>query len=237
MKFDGSKWVLLGQQGFSGGTYDAYSGLAVYNGVPHVAAWDTDGKATVYKFNGSAWSELGSPNFSAGQASSLYIKFSSSGTPYVVFKDGGKSKKAVLMKYNGTNWVSVGDPLSLGEASYTSLAFSSGENPYVAYRDEASMRRTTVMKYGTITGLQEIAGNEKIQIYPNPNNGIFNIEYPNVVANNYIEVINLTGQMIYSESPSSENITRIDLTGKPKGIYLVKIKQGAEIFQKKIIVR
>lgn len=53
MKFDGNNWVLLGQQGFSGQTYDAYSGLAVRGGVPHVAAWDTDGKATVYKFNDS----------------------------------------------------------------------------------------------------------------------------------------------------------------------------------------
>jgi hypothetical protein len=27
----------------------------------------------------------------------------------------------------------------------------------------------------------------------------------------------------------------IDLTKKPKGIYLVKIKQGTEIFQKKLL--
>jgi len=237
MKFDGNNWVSLGQQGFSGGTYDAYSGLAVYGGVPHVAAWDSEGKATVYKFSGSAWDALGNRNFSTGQASYLNIKFSSTGTPFVVFKDAGKSNKASLMKLNGSNWVQVGDACSSGTATYTSLAFSADGSPFVAYRDEASMRRTTVMKYGTVTRLNETAGKEMVQIYPNPNNGIFTVEYSNLAANRNIEVINLTGQMIYSESPSSENKTRIVLTGKPKGIYLVKIKQGAEIFQKKIIVR
>jgi hypothetical protein len=238
MKFDGNNWVLLGQQGFSGQTYDAYNGIAVHNGVPHVAAWDTDGKATVYKFNGSGWSALGNPNFSRGQASYMNMKFSSTGIPFVVYKDAGISNKASLMKLDGSNWVQVGDAFSMGNATYTSLAFSADGSPYVAFRDEASMRRTTVMKYGTVTGLKEIAGVEMIQIYPNPNNGIFTLELPKTNALDYtIEVINLTGQMIYSESLSKGNTYRIDLSGKPKGIYLVKLKQGTEIFQKKIIVR
>lgn len=142
------------------------------------------------------------------------------------------------MKLNGSNWVQVGDAFSTGNATYTSLAFSANGSPYVAFRDEASMRRTTVMKYRTVTGLKEIARNEKIQIYLNPNNGIFTLELPKMVAFDYtMEAINLTGQMIYSEFLSKGNTYRIDLSGKPKGIYLVKIKQGTEIFQKKIIVR
>ena len=238
MKYDGNNWVLLGQQGFSGGTYDSYSGLAVHGGVPHVAAWDSDGKATVYKFSGSAWDALGNRNFSTGQASYMNIKFSSSGTPFVVFKDAGKSNKASLMKLNGSNWVQVGDACSSGTATYTSLTFSADGSPYVAFRDEASMRRTTVMKYASVTGLNELSGDEMIQIYPNPNNGFFTIKLPQIVDKNYVvEVINITGQTVYSESLSNKNIIRINLTGKPNGIYLVKIKWGTEIFQKKIIVR
>ncbi|KAF0239536.1 MAG: hypothetical protein FD181_124 [Prolixibacteraceae bacterium] len=238
MKFDGNSWILLGQQGFSGGIYDSYSGLAVHSGVPHVAAWDSDGKATVYKFNGSAWNALGNRNFSTGQASYLNIKFSSTGTPFVVFKDAGISNKASLMKLDGSNWVQVGDAFSTGNATYTSLAFSADGSPYVAFRDEASMRRSTVMKYGTVTGLKEIARNEMIQIYPNPNNGLFTIKLPQMVDKNYVaEVINLTGQTVYRESLSNKSIHLVNLTGKPNGIYLVKIKRGTEIFQKKIIVR
>jgi hypothetical protein len=238
MKFDGNNWILLGQQGFSGGTYDAYKGLAVYNGIPHVSAWDTDGKATVYKFNGTGWSVLGNPNFSRGQASNMNMNFSSSGIPFVVFKDAGRSNKASLMKLEGSNWVQVGDAFSTGNATYTSLAFSDDGTPYVAFRDEASLRRTTVMKYAAVTGLNELSEDEMIQIYPNPNNGFFTIKLPQMVDKNYVvEIINLTGQTVYSESLSNKNILRINLTGKPNGIYLVKIKWGTEIFQKKIIIR
>jgi len=211
--------------------------LAVYDGFPHVLAWDTDGKATVYKYNGSGWTALGNPNFSRGQASYMSIKFSSTGIPFVVYRDAGISNKASLMKLEGFNWVQVGDALSTGNATYTSLAFSANNSPYVAYRDEASLRRTTVMKYTIVSSLYQNTSNEKIQIYPNPNNGIFYVELSNAVASKNIEVIYLTGQIIYCKSHSSENRTRIDLTGKPKGIYMLKIEQGAEIFQKKIVVR
>lgn len=142
------------------------------------------------------------------------------------------------MKLNGSNWVQVGDACSSGTATYTSVTFSADGSPYVAFRDEASMRRTTVMKYASVTGLNELSVDEMIQIYPNPNNGFFTIKLPQMVDKIYVvEVINLTGQTVYSESLFNKNILRINLTGKPKGIYLVKINQGTEFFQKKIIIR
>jgi hypothetical protein len=134
--------------------------------------------------------------------------------------------------------VQVGDACSSGTATYTSVTFSADGSPYVAFRDEAGMRRTTVMKYASVTRLNEFSENEMIQIYPNPNNGFFTIKLPHTVDKNYVvEVINLTGQTVYSESLSDKNILRINLTGKPDGIYLVKIKWETEIFQKKIIIR
>jgi hypothetical protein len=56
---------------------------------------------------------------------------------------------ATVMKYNGSNWVIVGNPdFSLGGAGYLSLVFNpaTGE-PYVAYVDEGHSNKATVMKF------------------------------------------------------------------------------------------
>ena len=59
--------------------------------------------------------------------------FDASGTPYVVFEDVDNSHKAVVMKYNGSEWSVVGNAgFSRGKALGASLAFK-GDVPYVCF--------------------------------------------------------------------------------------------------------
>ena len=52
------------------------------------------------------------------------------------------------MKFNGTNWVYVGNAgFSEGETDLTSLAFNPSGQPYVAYSDWANGYKATVMKF------------------------------------------------------------------------------------------
>ena len=53
------------------------------------------------------------------------------------------------MKFNGTNWVNVGNEgFSAGEADYTSLAFNSSNGvPFIAYSDYVNSQKATVMKF------------------------------------------------------------------------------------------
>ena len=52
------------------------------------------------------------------------------------------------MKFDGTNWVNVGNAgFSAGVADYTSLAITSDGTPYVAYRDGGNSGEATVMSY------------------------------------------------------------------------------------------
>jgi hypothetical protein len=52
------------------------------------------------------------------------------------------------MKFNGTNWVNVGNPgFSAGEAYYESLVFGPSGEPYVAYMDSLNSYEATLMKF------------------------------------------------------------------------------------------
>jgi uncharacterized protein YjdB len=52
------------------------------------------------------------------------------------------------MKFDGTNWVNVGNArFSAGVAYFLSLAFSPSGQPYVAYDDFENLNKATVMKF------------------------------------------------------------------------------------------
>lgn len=66
----------------------------------------------------------------------------------MAYKDYGTGGKATLMKYNGSNWVSVGLPgFSSASVNYTSLALDSNGSLYVAYMDNGSPYKATVMNF------------------------------------------------------------------------------------------
>jgi hypothetical protein len=58
-------------------------------------------------------------------------------------------------------------------------------------------------------------------IYPNPNNGILNINYPD--SKEYtVEIINISGAKVFT-SESRSSLTQIDMHNLPKGVYFVMI--------------
>jgi hypothetical protein len=91
-----------------------------------------------------SWTDAGISNFSYANYTSIAID--GSGTPYVVYQD--ISNKATVMKYNGSNWVTVGTAgFSAGEARSTSIAIDGSGTPYVVYMDGGNGSKATVMKF------------------------------------------------------------------------------------------
>jgi hypothetical protein len=73
-----------------------------------------------------------------------------------------------------------------------------------------------------------------LQIYPNPNKGLFEVKSENGTFN--IEIINTLGEIIQRVELNSENI-RLDLSQYGKGLYLYKFYNEHEILQMgKIII-
>ncbi len=162
MKFDGNEWVNVGDSNFSAGSWAAYTSLAFSpkDGQPYVAYEDCcygvdSGKATVMKFDGINWINVGNAGFSIGnEVDYINLAFSPlDSLPYVAFSSWWYWFKATVMKFNGTNWVNVGNAgFSTAEADWVCFAFSPSGEPYVAYKDWALINnyvsyKATVMKF------------------------------------------------------------------------------------------
>lgn len=102
----------------------------------------------------------------------------------------------------------------------------------------------SVMYYGELLPVSiDEPDNKKysINIFPNPTNGIFTVEGEDILI---VEVLTIEGQVIKQISTNdaqsiiiNNKSTIINLSGQPKGVYLVKIQTGELIVVEKIVLK
>jgi cyclophilin family peptidyl-prolyl cis-trans isomerase len=90
---------------------------------------------------------------------------------------------------------------------------------------------TTASSVGIETNTAEP---DKIEVSPNPSNGIF--KFSNLEKDNSIEIYDITGKVIY-KTIAKNNTQTIDLGNKDRGIYFFKISQGKQFQQGKLIIQ
>ena len=234
MKFDGEAWSVVGNPGFSGGTYDSYNGITVIDGQPYVIAWNSNAQATVYTFAGTSWETVGGEAVSSGQGIYSSIYSSNEGDLYIAYSDGGLEKKVFLKKYNNGAWESVGDAVSLLSGEYVSIATDENGKPYVAYRDNWYMRKTTVMTYGESSGISNPEDGFDVSVYPNPTSGKFFINLGNEEQIIKTEVMNSVGQLVQSSKTASN---QIDLSGLNNGVYFVRINTSHGSVVRRVVLK
>tara|TARA_B100000809_G_C15059244_1_gene501746 strand:+ start:243 stop:1355 length:1113 start_codon:yes stop_codon:yes gene_type:complete len=76
----------------------------------------------------------------------------------------------------------------------------------------------------------------RLNLYPNPNSGKFVIDFDYLNINTQVEIYNLIGEKVFKENITKNKLS-IDISDKPKGIYLVKIINNTNIQTKKIVTQ
>ncbi|MFC4305212.1 InlB B-repeat-containing protein [Cohnella boryungensis] len=108
---------------------------------------------TVSQYNGSGWQTVGIPNFALLSTQTVAdqkvsINFDSYGTPYVSYLDAAEGVKLTVRKYDGQDWVVVGDAgFSAGGADKLHHVIDKDGNIYVIYADQTNGNNVTVMKH------------------------------------------------------------------------------------------
>jgi hypothetical protein len=144
MMYNGTTWSSIGSLITTGECQ--YSSLAVAdNGTLYLGMIDNgvpNGAMVVKKYDGgTSWSNVGaSPISTASGAAYADFALDKFDTPYVVYQDKSEAPgKVRVKKYDGTNWVNVGDPLlattgpGAGPAMDIYIAFDINNKPYVSY--------------------------------------------------------------------------------------------------------
>ena len=92
--------------------------------------------------------------------------------------------------------------------------------------------------YSTIVSVAMIDFSEttSVNIFPNPTNGIINVEFEKVASKVVnIEIVNVFGQLVYSDSRSVDRNLSIDLAFLQNGIYMLKLKADGYVYNKKVV--
>jgi hypothetical protein len=86
----------------------------------------------------------------------------------------------------------------------------------------------------TCTGINELT-DEQLTVMPNPSSGIFTIEFNNAANGRWIEVMDMSGKLVY-ESAIANAVTPIELGLISSGCYLLEIKTGTSTTHRKLLI-
>jgi plastocyanin len=113
-----------------------------------------------------------------------------------------------------------------------------GTHYYVCAPHASIGMKGTIIVQNT-TGISENKVKTEIVVYPNPSNGKFKLEINGLLEDKAkdLAIYNVQGDKIFAATKSKRTSNDIDISNFPKGMYFIKIFDGTEMSEKKIIVR
>lgn len=164
------------------------------------------------------------------------------GYPVLKYKTNNSAYHTVQMAETSTQHYMATIPVQngLNEISYyieaTDSSGKSASNPIMGINDPFIFHTDS----GT-SAIDDIEKTQPVKIYPNPSNGIFNLETNLVEAQNIdIEVRTISGNLIYQQNRfvnANKDVISINLNKISSGIYFVNIKTKAGNQSIKLVVR
>lgn len=100
-------------------------------------------------------------------------------------------------------------------------------------------RQFIQLKSGQVTSeesiYEDVVNQLEIKIYPNPTKGIINVKIPmDDEKTIMLQLLNINGSLL-QENFVTDELTIIDLSGKPSGLYILRIRGGDESSEWKIL--
>lgn len=93
-----------------------------------------------------------------------------------------------------------------------------------------------------VVGVPEfIFGNSTVRVFPNPSNGLFNLDVSQINLNSSIEikVFNILGELVHQsiQEVQQGGVNReIDLQSLPNGAYILRMNAGNKVYSVKLII-
>lgn len=151
------------------------------------------------------------------------------GTIFSSYFDGGYfTKKIIKSIYFDNFFISIFNFPTTGTVSISFRCFNS---PNYNYKDSAL--GTKPCDFSNV-GVSDVINDNKIEIYPNPNNGSFTVLFADNQVR-HIQVYDVLGNLVSAFVSADENAT-INLPDNAKGIYFISVHSDNGKFNSKIVV-
>lgn len=103
--------------------------------------------------------------------------------------------------------------------------------------DPTNTGATTTDGFNPTAGVEELTS-ASINVFPNPNNGVFNVTMDEVFTTEVnVTVRDLTGRIIYQETVANQNNLSIELADVTNGVYLLELSNDVARVSSRIVVR
>jgi hypothetical protein len=243
--FDGNSLIKTGDNGYAISGYgDNQEGRAAMGFIKA----DSNGHVqwTRSVGGGSIW-----PNKAYIISAGSVIQTNDMGFAFTGLADSmpsGTKYSVLFLKLDSSGNVCTYDSLMFNYRNSNTLyscydtVFAFGLSSYGSEYILSSGGTETSVCYPYIVGIQSINPPLKgISIFPNPNNGLFQLIISNeqLGIKNSVEVYNMLGQEIYSQFFIPNSPFSIDLQDSPSGVYLYRVisEDGAIISSGKFIIQ
>jgi ELWxxDGT repeat protein len=170
-------------------------------------------------------------------ASSPSDLINANGTLYFVAASPSVGRE--LWKSDGTNvgTVLVADNIRPGSSSSSIFELTVANNVLFFQADDFTTygRELWTVNLAGGTGIPQLASaKDKVNVYPNPSNGIFTIKTDTEEETN-VKIYNAMGTLIFEKNNHDQN-TVIDIHDQPAGYYLLEVSSGNKTFTSKPII-
>ncbi len=203
------------------------------NDISVLAGMNTGGFAAPMHFAaGSAPTSIATADFDGDAIADLATGNSNTGNISVLTGDGSGNFSVVF------NCIVDSFPNSLITADFN----NDGKMDLAAVTVYSNIDsgNVAVLLNCSITGINPVTEkSEQLVVYPNPCNGIFNIDLKGSGETKFsVDIFNVLSEKVYSKSNLSIQTSNEINTGEiPAGIYFVKLYVGESVFAQKIIVQ
>ena len=234
MKLNGTAWQYVGNEQITSGAFAQYNKIQVSE-ENEIYIATVNLRTSCYKLDLSgSWKQVGTSGLGYNYFGIDDLVINADNQPVIITTEfaGGK---ASCVYFNGNNWIkSCGSDVSDTTASSSALAADAYGTLYVMYNDYVRAK-TYVRKCASTTGIAPSDINTACKIYPNPIKDILRIDTKNSAR---IAIYSLTGQLLF-QTGVQENITDLDLSHLPGGVYIVcgfDPFTHKKLFQQKVVL-
>lgn len=135
--------------------------------------------------------------------------------PHANFKLGSAGEELTLSTATGTVIDSVTFPALVDWVSYGRFPNGTGSFTTMFPTHNAT---------NSLVGIAETKFQDDLKFFPNPTNGTLNLILANTNIDE-VQIMDLTGKLVYSISPSATTKFEVDMSGFENGVYLIQVNQ------------